>query len=84
MAHTVASRVGVVGAAAAAAPAPIVGHIPGFRRRVAECNEITTEDIASYVPLVVGGVSVGLMQDFFAEALVRRKRKKSPPETKNG
>lgn len=49
---------------------PVVGHIAGFRRRVAECNEITSEAIASYVPLVVAGVPVGLMQAFFADALV--------------
>ena len=52
----------------AAARRPILGHIPGFRARVAECNEITPEDIARYVPLVVAGVPVGLMQEFFAEA----------------
>jgi hypothetical protein len=46
----------------ATAPRPIVGHIAGFRARVAECNEITPEDIASYVPLVIAGVPVGLMQ----------------------
>ena len=57
--------------AAPAAPRPIVGHIPGFRKRVAECNEITAEDIAGYVPLVVAGVPVGLMQEFFAEELTR-------------
>ena len=49
------------GATPAAARRPIVGHIPGFRTRVAECNEITPEDIARYVPLVVAGVPVGLM-----------------------
>ena len=40
----------------ASASAPIVGRIPGFRRRVAECNEITALDVENdYVPLAVAG-----------------------------
>ena len=50
---------------------PIVGHVPGFAARVAECNEITEADLASYVPLIVAGKSVGLMQPSFADELVR-------------
>ena len=46
------------------------GHVPGFRARVAECNEITPADVATYTPLVVAGVEVGLMQRAFADALV--------------
>ena len=58
--------------ASASASAPIVGRIPGFRRRVAECNEITPRDVEeNYVPLAVAGVPVGLLQHHFADALVR-------------
>mmetsp|Transcript_11276 Transcript_11276/g.47099 ORF Transcript_11276/g.47099 Transcript_11276/m.47099 type:complete len:323 (-) Transcript_11276:995-1963(-) len=53
-------------------PRPILGHVPGFAARVAECNEITEADLASsYVPLIVAGKSVGLMQPSFADELVR-------------
>lgn len=56
----------------ASASAPIVGRIPGFRRRVAECNEITAIDVENdYVPLAVAGVSVGLLQHHHADALCR-------------
>ena len=60
--------------ASASASAPIVGRIPGFRRRVAECNEITPDVEGRYVPLAVAGVPVGLLQHHFADALVRAGR----------
>ena len=56
----------------ASASAPIVGRIPGFRRRVAECNEITALDVENdYVPLAVAGGPVGLLQHHHADALCR-------------
>ena len=51
--------------------APILGHVPGFAARVAECNEITEADLEAYVPLIVAGKAVGLMQPSFADELVR-------------
>jgi len=56
---------------ASSARGPIVGHVPGFAARVAECNEITEADLVEYVPLIVAGKSVGLMQPSFADELVR-------------
>ncbi len=58
--------------ASPSAPDPSGGSfIPGFLARVAECNEITPEDIVTYVPLRVAGVSVGLLTPDFADALCR-------------
>ena len=54
-------------------PRPLRGSfIPGFLARVAECNEITPEDIATYVPLRVAGVSVGLLTPDRRRPLSRR------------
>lgn len=54
------------------ARSPGAGRVPGFAKRVAECNEITPADVArKYVPLVVAGESVGLMQPAFAAELAK-------------
>ena len=54
------------------ARSPGAGRVPGFAKRVAECNEITPADVArKYVPLVVAGESVGLMQPYFAAELAK-------------
>ena len=54
------------------ARSPGAGRVPGFAKRVAECNEITPADVAQkYVPLVVAGKSVGLMQPAFAAELAK-------------
>jgi len=51
---------------------PGARRVSGFARRVAECNEVTAEDMrSSFVPFVVGGRSVGLMQPWFAARLAR-------------
>ena len=50
---------------------PAVGCVPGFLRRVAECNEITSGAMGMrYVPLLVAGQAVGLMMPEFAAALL--------------
>ena len=54
------------------ARSPGAGRVPGFAKRVAECNEITPADVAQkYVPLVVAGQSVGLMRPAFAAELAK-------------
>ena len=54
------------------ARSPGAGRVPGFAKRVAECNEITPADVAQkYVPLVVDGQGVGLMRPAFAADLVK-------------
>ena len=54
------------------ARSPGAGRVPGFAKRVAECNEITPADVArNYVPLVVACESVGLMQPYFAAKLAK-------------
>lgn len=48
------------------------GLVPGFLTRVAECNDIADRDIGGkYIPLIVAGRAVGLMQPQFAAELVK-------------
>ena len=62
----------VVSSASASISSPGAGRVPGFAKRVAECNEITPADVAQkYVPLVVDGHGVGLMRPAFAADLVK-------------
>jgi len=49
---------------------PALSNAERLQPRVDACNEITADDYAKYVPLVVGGERVGALQPWFADKLV--------------